>query len=143
MRRRFGTIDVRSRISLLVALPLSIAAISSACSQETLDPKPAIEAGRDINVGGNINFGMTDERAEAFAEAYARGESPAVGELASVSRQSGVADAAIASFFESLGQQDVPPERYAIEFAAYVQKLRSRTPACPSCGRRTRRSMPS
>ena len=111
---------------LLVAVSLVALAFGQSASnaQETLDPLPGIEAGRDIHVGGNINYGMTDERAEAFAEAYARGESPAVEELAAISQQSGVANAAIASFFESLGRQDVSPERYAIEFAAYVQKLK-------------------
>ena len=118
-------LKLRNRNALLL-IGLSFVAISPAGAQ--VGSSPTIEAGRDINVGGSINFGMTDERAEAFAEAYARGESPAVGELASVSQQSGVANAAIASFFASLGQQNVPPSAMPSSSPPMFRSSRSRTP---------------
>src|SRR3712207_6154726 len=82
----------------------------------------AVVAGRDVSVRDIIlKCGLTNEEVLALVQKIHERDSPAVQEVAKLSRELGITQSAVQTFFLILGQKNVPPERLLETLAGIAQ----------------------
>jgi hypothetical protein len=84
-----------------------------------------VGAGGDISVGGDVNIGLTPLQVQELMGEILAKESASVAQVEELSERLGVTNSAIATFFQILGQQNVPIEVLPATLVEIAQRHRS------------------
>jgi tetratricopeptide (TPR) repeat protein len=108
----------------LKVLSLAAIVLVSPAAHGDVDVRHGVGAGGDIEVGGDINIGLTPIQVSALMQQILAEQGAGVAKVEELSGRLSVTTAAIATFFQVLGRQNVPIEQLPATLVEIAQRHR-------------------
>jgi tetratricopeptide (TPR) repeat protein len=113
------------RLRILATSLAAIILLGETAHADEVVVEHGVGAGRDVQVGGDINIGLTPVQVRDLMQQILGEQNTSVAKVEELSGRLGVTNSAIETFFQILGQQNVPIEDLPATLVEIAQRHRS------------------